>query len=85
MILSLPEVDEHGVEFGGEVTFKFKDLTAIKKMDRWHIDRNGDERRETRVLVEGCCTVIFGRDEYNVKANYDDMVAKFKEQNEMFA
>jgi hypothetical protein len=87
MIISLPVVDDDGREYGGELSFKFKDLTAIKRMDKWeYIQAEPDRPRvETRKLVEGCCTLLFGREEFDVKANYDEMVAKFKEYNEMFA
>lgn len=86
MVWSFPIVDDDGAEYGGEVSFRFKDLSAIEKMSKWNYTRleNG-EREERRELVEGCATIHIGRDEYNVKANYDELLAKFKEYSELFS
>lgn len=85
MIKSLPMVDDSGVEYGNEVSFKYKELTAIEKMHKWSYRRTeGGEREEFRELIDGCCTINLGRNEFNVKGDYNELLAQWKEHYEMY-
>ena len=86
MIKSYPIVDDEGRDFGGEVSFDFSKLYAVEKMYKWIWVRPAEDmpREERRELVEGCCTIHVGREEFNIRADYNEVLNLFKEQNEMF-
>lgn len=86
MLLSFPCVDDDGREYGGEVTFKFKDMSAVKRMSKWEYIREEPDgpRLETQKIIPDCCTIFIGREEFDIKADYDQLIAKFKEHNEMY-
>lgn len=85
MILSYPIVNDRGEEYGDEISFKFKELNAVKHMTRWVIARNDDnEREENYEIIQGCCTLVFAKDEFNVKVDYQTIKALLVEYNEAF-
>lgn len=81
LIMSYPCVTDEGVEFGGEVTFRFSRLVGIEKMYRW---ARNEDHREVQTVIPDCCTIHIDRNEFNIKADYDVMVAKFKELTELY-
>lgn len=86
MIVSYPLVDDNGVENGAEVSCKFKEIFGLQHMTKWDYRREAPDgpREEVHVIVAGCCTLYVGRQEFNVKADYAQVLAKLKEYNEMY-
>lgn len=82
MILSYPKVKSDGELTGGEISFRFKDLVAVEQLHHYRF--RPDDREETEVVVPGCCTVVIGRNDFNIKAEYAEIVVLFKQLNEMY-
>ena len=90
MIVSYPLVNEDGTLTGCEVSFRLTGLLAIAHMDRWvreprnnlqevHVGNPFADRYER---VAGCVTVYLSRGEFDIQADYDDLLVKMKALDE---
>lgn len=86
MIVSYPIVDDNGNEFGGEVSVKFAHITSIEKMYKWTFMRQqiDEPRQDERSVIPGCCSIAVGPHTFDIKVDYDEMLAKWKEHYEMY-
>lgn len=86
MICSYPKINDSGIETGSEVSFKFEKIDAIEQMTKWEFVENPTTNRmeEVLILVPGCCTVYLNRQELNIKADYAELIERFKQFNEMY-
>lgn len=84
MIVRYPQVNEEGrlIE-GSEVAFRFEEIVAINRMYRYNYERRDDNNRDVCEIVGDCCTVSLGMNfEFQIRANYDEIVARFIALNE---
>lgn len=85
MILTYPKVNDDGTECGADVSFKFKDITAMENMTKWEFLERGElGRRDVEVPIAGCTTIHIVRQEFNIKVEYATLLAMWKEHYEMY-
>lgn len=86
MIITYTLVDDEGNEYGDEVSFRFMDLIGVARLHKWEVRRDNLDgpRQEIRAIIPGCATIYVGRHEFNVKKEYEVVLAMFKEYHEFY-
>lgn len=86
MIETYSRVNEDGTQTGCQVSFRLASIYAIEHMDRWvrrpHDPLETGGNVDTYEPVPGCVTVYLGRGEFDIQADYADLLAKMKAINE---
>lgn len=85
MIMTFPSVNDNGEVYGGEVAIRFNTIIAIERMFKYDFQApRPPGGGEVKVIIADCCTVYLNNTSFDIKASYDDLLAKFKELTEYY-